>query len=222
MDLNFNGDPFSINVEIWLPRSFPFQAPLLFIVPSGSQRLRPSATVDQAGRVNHSYLAYWHTRPNSTLIEMMNYLHPAFCQDPPIFLEQKPVPSPAQQAPPPPSVNRAQQPLPPPSLNSAQLKEELRRNLLARYGSLQTELASDTDRILAENTLLDQGEAKINKAITKLRENILTVQEETQQMSAKCASIEEMLAQLRSSGTLDVDRLVVPQGPISKQYGNSN
>lgn len=222
MELNFNGDPFSLNIEIWLPRSFPFQAPLVFILPTATQSLRPSGLVDAAGRVNHSYLAYWHTRPTSTLIEMMNYLHPAFCQDPPIFLEQKRAPSaPAPQFP-----VRAPAPQqlpvrpPEPQLSLVQMKDELKKKLISRYERLQSDLTTDTDRILAENAVLHKGSEKINKAISAIGDEIIAVQEETQQMSAKCASMNEMIEQLRSSGSLDVDKLVIPQGPISKQYHN--
>lgn len=220
MTCAFQGGQFTFTVEIWLPRTFPFQAPLVFVVPSSSQRLRQSALVDHAGRVLHSYLSYWHTRPNSTLIEMMNYLHQAFCQDPPVFL-----PAPGQQAPSQaPGLAPGQAPKSPSvsaensTANLVQLRAHLKDKMHQRFRKLQQDISIETDRILAQNLLLSEGEHKITKGMTAMRQETSKVLDELGQAKARNESLRDQVLLLQAGGDVDVDKLVIPQGVVSKQY----
>lgn len=206
MDLQYGPDPFAINIEIWLPRFFPAHAPMVYVVPTGSQQLRPSNVVDPTGRVQHSYIAYWHTRPGSSLIEMMNYLHQAFCQEPPIYLDRR-------------ASSVDIQSIPQPSGTSvAQMKATLKERLYHRHNKLQHHLSEETDRILAENSLLQDGAAKLITGLTALRNEIKLVQDEIEQTKARNASLMDQLDHLKAAGEVDIDNLVIPQGQVGKQY----
>ncbi len=221
MTCQFQGNSFTFNIEIWLPRTFPFQAPLVFVCPTGNQRIRSSSLVDPSGRVLHSYLSYWHTRPTSTLIEMMNYLHQAFCQDPPIFLEQPrqaPPPPPPAATPAPRSAAQTSQPVNEnTTANLIKLRGQVKEKLVKKYKQLQQDISIDTDRILAENSLLSENENKIKKSLSELRQEIIKVKDEIGQSKARNESLAEQIQVLKAGGDVDLDRLIVPQGAISKQ-----
>jgi uncharacterized protein (DUF342 family) len=88
---------------------------------------------------------------------------------------------------------------------------------VAQFNQLQEELVVETDRILAENTMLTEGEAKIKKAQGNLRAETLKVSDEVQQAKARRESLQEMINQLQSGEEVDMHRLVIPQGAISRQ-----
>ena len=205
MDLQYGPDPFAINIEIWLPRFFPAHAPMVYVIPTGSQQLRPSNVVDPSGKVQHSYIAYWHTRPGSSLIEMMNYLHQAFCQEPPVYLDRR-------------ASSVDIQPTHQPSGRSvAQMKAALKERLYHRHNKLQHQLSEESDRILAENSLLQEGTAKLTSGLSALRNELKQVQDEIEQTKARNASLTDQLEHLQAAGEVDIDNLVIPQGQVGKQ-----
>lgn len=199
MKLQFGPTPFSVDIEIWLPSNFPFQAPFVFVQ---SKKLRVCSLMDETGKVQISYLSYWHTRPNSNLLEMMNYLHQAFCQEPPIFLNQnEPLHNP---------VSNGQE-------NIVELRNALRDKLQRRLNKLEQDLSVETDRILAQNTLLSKGEEKIKKGISAYNSEILKIEDERDQMVAKKESLKDQIEELKQKGQVDIEKLLLPQSAVSKQ-----
>jgi len=145
----------------------------------------------------------------------MNHLHQAFCQEPPVFIQPRQT-SPSQTAAPPQFVPAAAPIRPEP--NVGQLKVDLKKRLIDRYQKLQQELAGETDRVLAQNNQLCEGEGKLKKAQGTIRTEILKISEEAEQDRARNDSLMDQIQRLKSDGELNIDKLVISQGPISKQY----
>ena len=73
----------NIPLEVWLPRGYPRDAPLLFIQPSPGIMIRPTANVDATGRVFHPMLGGW--RPELATVEVLRMLTGVLAMDPPFF-----------------------------------------------------------------------------------------------------------------------------------------
>jgi ESCRT-I complex subunit TSG101 len=207
---------FSIDIEIWLPSAFPAQAPIVFAVPTFNQRLRASPLVDPTGRVSLPYVYFWHTRPNASLLEMMNYLHQAFCVEPPIFLSQaqSTLAVSTQQHP---TQNQSSVASVTNSKDLIALRTAVQEKLHCRLKRLQSELAMETDQILAKSELLQANERKIEKGLSSLKIEISKVEEEIDNVRAKKESLKDQIFDLKEKGSLDLNKLIVPKGPTSEQ-----
>lgn len=74
-----------IPVEVWLPRSFPREAPIIFVTPSPGVPLKPTTMVDATGRVHHPYGLSWINRPDSSVVELLRVVANALSMDPPFY-----------------------------------------------------------------------------------------------------------------------------------------
>ena len=53
------GGQYNIPVAAWIPREFPSQPPVVFVVPTATMEVRPNKHVDASGRVYHLYITQW-------------------------------------------------------------------------------------------------------------------------------------------------------------------
>lgn len=74
-----------IPIELWLPRSFPREAPMIFVTPSPGIPLKPTTMVDATGRVHHPYGLSWINRPDSSVVELLRMVANALSMDPPFY-----------------------------------------------------------------------------------------------------------------------------------------
>lgn len=72
-----------IPIELWFPRSFPREAPLLFIVPATGASIRATGMVDATGRVIHPFLTGWRT--DMAVTEVLRIVAGALAMDPPFY-----------------------------------------------------------------------------------------------------------------------------------------
>lgn len=91
-----------IQLSIWIPHNYPYAddthphgdangVPLVYVVPTSGNTIRPSNNIDAQGKVYHPYLAQWHskmyagvTNNEFLLINLMNVLGSTFSQFSPI------------------------------------------------------------------------------------------------------------------------------------------
>ena len=66
----YKGAQYNIPVVFWIPRQYPQQGPTVLVVPTDEMVIKPSTHVDHSGRIYHPFLAFWHQRPQSTLMEL--------------------------------------------------------------------------------------------------------------------------------------------------------
>lgn len=69
----------NIPFELWLPKAYPREAPLLFVTPSSGIALRPTGLVDSQGRV----LLFF--RPEAGLVEYLRAVMNNLAMDPPFY-----------------------------------------------------------------------------------------------------------------------------------------
>jgi ESCRT-I complex subunit TSG101 len=132
------------------------------------------------------------------------YARQPFIASPPPTSSTSPVPLPIS---PTPTSSTAPQDLP-------QLRKSLKAKLNSRYQALQRELALESDRLLAENTQLLNGEKILEEGHQKIRAELSKTQIEIDGIKAQT----QRLIALSQHGTpIDYDNLVIPHGPIAKQ-----
>lgn len=74
-----------IPIELWLAKSYPRDAPILFVTPSSGIPLKPTTMVDGTGRVHHPYALTWANRPDSTIAELLRVVSNSLAMDPPFY-----------------------------------------------------------------------------------------------------------------------------------------
>jgi len=159
-------------VEVWLPRIFPHQPPMVYLIPLGNVSLRATQNVDLKGMVYHPYLAYWSQRPGSNIVELLRVLMAVFAADPPI------IPIAAQQ-----SRSPALSPTPATTVPQKKSMEQelvearklLNEKLNEMFASLQQDLTMESDKLLGENTLLSKGADKLKEGLTRLKLEIVCI-----------------------------------------------
>jgi ESCRT-I complex subunit TSG101 len=62
LPVSFRGNLYSFPVELWIPRSYPSEAPIALVIPTQEMVIRPGQHVSGEGRIYHPYLANW--QPN--------------------------------------------------------------------------------------------------------------------------------------------------------------
>lgn len=55
----FRGNTYRFPVSIWVPHTYPREAPLVYVTPTETMMVRPGQHVDPQGQVYHPYLAGW-------------------------------------------------------------------------------------------------------------------------------------------------------------------
>jgi ESCRT-I complex subunit TSG101 len=63
----FRGNTYRFPISIWVPHTYPREAPLTYVKPTESMMIRPGQHVDPQGRIYHPYLVgwaeFWDVRP---------------------------------------------------------------------------------------------------------------------------------------------------------------
>ncbi|PJF19563.1 hypothetical protein PSACC_00619 [Paramicrosporidium saccamoebae] len=95
------------------------------------------------------------------------------------------------------------------------LRKMLQEKLNRRFNALQKEAALESDRILAENTQLSEGEKRLAGGLAKILEETARMEEEIDLVRSQKERIRQLVNTEQSE--VDYDTLVMPHGPISKQ-----
>ena len=230
----------NIPIEVWLPKVYPREAPLVYIVPTMGATIRPTNMVDASGRVIHPMLMRW--RGDFALAEVLRVIAGALALDPPFFVgagrpvysygaQPQIIQQQQQQQQLPPHLQpiaqttRPQFYQPPAALQSPvtgyqiqdlpELRRMMKERMNIRFRKLQTESALESDRLLAEHSQLEQGENRLNAALHRFKNDIKSLEEKIETIRKQKEFIVEMAK--KDEIELDYDTLVVPQGPIAKQ-----
>lgn len=197
----------NIPVEVWLPRGYPREPPLVLVTPSPGVALRPTSHVDATGRVFHAHLAGWSTRPESSVVELLCVLAATLAAAVPFY------PGAGRPTLHPPSPQPQ-----PPETEAARLRTALQAWLDGRFRALQGSLAVESDRLLAENTQLSQHEAALRGGRERVLAEIAQIEAEIEVARAQRASLVELAEHGGDRAPHSGDGLVVPQGVRARQY----
>ncbi|KAI0142162.1 UEV domain-containing protein [Pestalotiopsis sp. NC0098] len=96
----FRGQTYRFPISIWVPHSYPREAPLGYVTPTESMMIRPGQHVDPQGRIYHPYLAGWaEFWDKSSILDFLTILRDVFAKEPPVIARQQPRPPTAQSTP---------------------------------------------------------------------------------------------------------------------------
>ena len=57
--VTFRGTTYMFPIALWIPYSYPQEAPLVYVTPTEQMVVRPGQHVSGEGRVYHHHLAHW-------------------------------------------------------------------------------------------------------------------------------------------------------------------
>jgi len=55
----FRGTTYRFPIALWVPHSYPLEAPLVYVTPTEGMMVRPGQHVDPQGKIYHPYLVGW-------------------------------------------------------------------------------------------------------------------------------------------------------------------
>jgi ESCRT-I complex subunit TSG101 len=59
LPVSFRNMTYRFPVELWIPHTYPYEAPIAYVTPTSDMLVRPDRHVSGEGRVYHPYLAHW-------------------------------------------------------------------------------------------------------------------------------------------------------------------
>jgi ESCRT-I complex subunit TSG101 len=57
--VTFRGNTYRFPIALWIPHSYPHDAPIVYVTPTDGMMIRPGQHVGGDGRIYHPYLARW-------------------------------------------------------------------------------------------------------------------------------------------------------------------
>ena len=57
--VNFRGNTYRFPISLWVPHSYPYDAPIAYVAPTDDMVIRPGQYVGGDGKIYHPYLAQW-------------------------------------------------------------------------------------------------------------------------------------------------------------------
>ncbi|KDR81574.1 hypothetical protein GALMADRAFT_60406 [Galerina marginata CBS 339.88] len=108
LPITYRQAAYNIPVAVWLPRDYPRQSPIAYVVPTNEMLVKPGKYVDVSGRCNIEYIQHWERKDEGrSLSALLEALQEHFSREPPVYSKPKDV-----------SVNQTYADRPPPPLPS--------------------------------------------------------------------------------------------------------
>nr|OQO27634.1 hypothetical protein B0A51_04401 [Rachicladosporium sp. CCFEE 5018] len=86
LPVDFRGTPYRFPVKLWIPLSYPQEAPIVYVTPGKEMLVRPGQHVGVDGRVYHPYLRDWSGMwDRASVADFLGYLQQAFAREPPVI-----------------------------------------------------------------------------------------------------------------------------------------
>lgn len=181
----------NIPFELWLPKAYPREAPLLFVTPSAGIGIRSTTLVDPHGRVMLFF------RSEAALVDYLRAVMNNLAMDPPFHPGAgRPMAAPYTNGP-----NQNYYASCPPSSPSStresieQLKARLTAQVADRFKQLQEQLLIESDLLLAENTMLSKGEEKLTTEVHRLKGELERLQKSLESIRQQKEHFQQILDQ---------------------------
>ncbi|KAK3645620.1 Suppressor protein stp22 of temperature-sensitive alpha-factor receptor and arginine permease [Elasticomyces elasticus] len=86
LPVDFRGTTYRFPVKLWIPQSYPQEAPIVYVTPGRDMLVRPGQHVGVDGRVYHPYLRDWQqTWDRASIAQFLDYLQQVFAKEPPVI-----------------------------------------------------------------------------------------------------------------------------------------
>lgn len=69
----FRGASYNIPVALWIPREYPRDVPLVYVVPTQDMLVKSGRHVDPSGRTTIDYISHWHRKDEVGLPQIAPY-----------------------------------------------------------------------------------------------------------------------------------------------------
>ena len=73
LPVQFRGETYRFPISLWVPQSYPREAPIVYVTPSQDMLIRPGQHVYNNGRIFHPYLAQWAKYWDVGVFSLMGY-----------------------------------------------------------------------------------------------------------------------------------------------------
>ncbi|KAF7304853.1 UEV-domain-containing protein [Mycena kentingensis (nom. inval.)] len=110
LPITYRAASYNIPIAIWVPRDYPREPPLPYVVPTSDMLVKPGPHLDVSGRSSIDYVQHWARKSEGCeLTTLVDALQAEFCRAPPVYA--KPA-TPAVPPRPQPQINPIVQQLP--------------------------------------------------------------------------------------------------------------
>ncbi|KAI9792697.1 MAG: hypothetical protein M1816_001796 [Peltula sp. TS41687] len=90
LPVSFRGTVYNFPITLWMPYTYPREAPFVYVTPTTGMMIRPGQHVAGEGRVYHPYLAGWGRHwDKSNLVDLLSVLQDVFAKEPPVVAQQQ-------------------------------------------------------------------------------------------------------------------------------------
>ncbi|KAK7014894.1 UEV-domain-containing protein [Favolaschia claudopus] len=98
LPISFRAQSYNIPVAIWIPRGYPRESPLPYVVPTADMLVKPGPHLDVSGRSSIDYVLNWSRKSEGcSLTGLIDAMQAEFSRLPPVYSKPKDVQSPRQQ-----------------------------------------------------------------------------------------------------------------------------
>ncbi|KAI0670462.1 UEV domain-containing protein [Trametes maxima] len=99
LPISFRGASYNIPIAVWVPREYPRNPPIAYVVPTSDMLVRAGPDMDISGCCLIAYLRNWERKcEGCSLVALFDAMQEAFSRQPPVYAKPKDVT--AQQPPP--------------------------------------------------------------------------------------------------------------------------
>ncbi|KAI8998711.1 UEV-domain-containing protein [Trametes punicea] len=117
LPISFRGASYNIPIAVWVPREYPRNPPIAYVVPTSDMLVRAGPDMDTSGRCLIDYLRNWARKcEGCDLVALLDAMQDAFSRQPPVYAKLKDVTTTQQPQPPRPSSAADYSARPPPPL----------------------------------------------------------------------------------------------------------
>ncbi|KAI9064352.1 UEV-domain-containing protein [Trametes sanguinea] len=92
LPISFRGSSYNIPIAVWVPREYPRNPPIAYVVPTSDMLVRPGPDMDTSGRCLIDYLRNWERKcEGCDLVALLDAMKDAFSRQPPVYAKPKDV-----------------------------------------------------------------------------------------------------------------------------------
>jgi ESCRT-I complex subunit TSG101 len=83
LPINYKNNAYNIPIKIWIPKQYPKQGPMVYVVPTDTMYIKPGTFLDSLGSCFFPFITNWND--DSNLVETCIYLAREFSIEPPVI-----------------------------------------------------------------------------------------------------------------------------------------
>ncbi|KAJ7219235.1 UEV-domain-containing protein [Mycena pura] len=99
LPITYRGASYNIPVALWIPRDYPREPPLPYVVPTTDMLVKPGPRLDVSGRSSIDYVQQWARKSEGcSLVPLLEAMQAEFSQVPPVYAKPKESRDPPRQS----------------------------------------------------------------------------------------------------------------------------